>query len=83
MRWSTEGDDLTDLWNQVTYRRWNDGDGTVPETSATCPAFSPPPLPPTPEAASKALEHSKAYADPTFHNQVLGYVHRLLGPRKP
>ncbi len=85
VRWrpSESGDDLTDLWTEVTYRRTNEGDGTVPAASAQCPALSPAALPPTPEAAAKALEHSAAYADPTFNAQVLGYIWRLLCPGSP
>lgn len=77
-QWSVDGDDITDQWNQISYRKLPNGDGTVPAISATCPGMTV--LAPTPEAAASALEHSGVFGNAAFNTAVEHYVRRLFSP---
>ncbi len=79
-QWSFDGMDVTNNWQEITYRRRANGDGTVPAVSAECPALS---LKSAAVAAANAIEHAKAFGDDAFRQEVLQYIHFILTPSSP
>ncbi len=72
--------DVTNNWQEITYRRRANGDGTVPAVSAECPALS---LKSAAVAAANAIERAKAFGDYAFREEVLQCIHFILTPSSP
>ncbi|MDP9035565.1 MAG: hypothetical protein M3O50_12235 [Myxococcota bacterium] len=64
-QWTFDRTDVNDQRSQIVYRKPPEGDGTVSESSATCPGLAV--LAPTPMAAGAALQHSDVFANADFN----------------